>query len=142
MSPTSLKRTYPSDLTPAQYELIRSFIPAPKPGGRPCSIDRLAIINAIFYVLRTGCQWRLLPHDFPAWGTVHYYFRRWRLEGVWVRIERALYRQTRQRAGKSAEPHVAIMDSQTVKTTEKGGARAMMLTKRSKAASGISSSIV
>lgn len=142
MSDTPLKRTYPSDLTPAQYEFIRPFIPAPKPGDRPCSVDRRAIVNAIFYVLRTGCQWRLLPHDFPAWGTVHYYFRRWRLDGIWIRIERALYRQARQKAGKSPQPSVAIMDSQTVKTTEKGGSRDMMRINVSKDASAISSSTV
>ena len=77
---------YSSDLTAAEFALIAALIPSAKPGGRPRSNDPWQILNAIFYLLRTGCQWRMLPRDFPPWGTVHYYFRRWRINGVWHKI--------------------------------------------------------
>lgn len=82
-----------------------------------------AILNTIFYMLRTGCQWRLLPHEFPAWGTVYHYFRSWKNSGVWTGIQRTIYEQVRKDAGRSACPSVVIMDGQSVKTTECGGVR-------------------
>jgi putative transposase len=81
------------------------------------------VINAIFYLMRTGCQWRLLPREFPAWGTVYHYFRMWKNSGVWTCLQRALYEQTRREAGRSACPSVVIMDGQSIKTTERGGVR-------------------
>lgn len=92
-----------------------------KAGGRPRSIDIRAVMNATFYLRRTGCQWRLLPHDFPPWPTVYYYFRRWEREAVWLRPLRSLYPLVRLKAGRREAPSVGIMDGQSVKTTEKGG---------------------
>ena len=114
---------YPSDLSAAQWALIEPHIPPAKPGGRPRQTDIYAVVNAIFYLLRTGCQWRLLPKDFPPWGTVWWYFRCWHQEGVWVRLHRALYPPVRTKAGRRQKPSVVIMDSQSVKTTEMGGIR-------------------
>src|SRR4029077_4531495 len=79
-------RTYATDLTEAQWALVDSIMPEAKPGGRPRSIDVRAVVNAIFYLLRTGCQWRLLPREFPPWPTVYYYFRRWEQESVWLTL--------------------------------------------------------
>src|SRR6266404_6181916 len=90
-------RTYATDLTEAQWALVDSIIPEAKPGGRPRSIDARAVVNAIFYLLRTGCQWRLLPREFPPWPTVYYYFRRWEQESVWLTLLRSLYPLTRLR---------------------------------------------
>jgi putative transposase len=113
-------RTYATDLTEAQWALVDSIIPEGKPGGRPRSIDVRAVVNAIFYLVRTGCQWRLLPREFPPWPTVHYCFRRWEEESVWLTLLRSLYPLARLKAGRRATPSVAIMDGQSVKTTEKG----------------------
>ena len=111
---------YSTDLTDEQWALIAPHLPPPKPGGRPRRTDLRAVVDAILYLLRTGCQWRLLPRDFPPWGTVWSYFRQWRIDGVWVRLHRALYRAARKKAGRRPDPTVVIMDSQSVKTTEKG----------------------
>ena len=113
-------RTYATDLTEAQWALVDSIIPEGKPGGRPRRIDVRGVVNGIFYLLRTGCQWRLLPREFPPWPTVYYYFRRWEQESVWLTLLRSLYPLTRLKAGRRATPSVAIMDGQSVKTTEKG----------------------
>lgn len=119
-------RSYASDLNDAQWALIERHIPPARPGGRPRRVDTRAVVNAIFYLLRTGCQWRLLPKDFPPWGTVWWYFRRWRREGIWVRMHRALYPLARAKAGRRPGPSVVIMDGQSVKTTEKGAFAASM----------------
>lgn len=111
---------YPTDLTDAQWAVLEPHLPAARTGGRPRHTDLRAVTDAILYLLRTGCQWRLLPSDFPPWGTVWWYFRRWRLEGVWVRVHRALYTAARVAKGQNPEPSLVIMDSQSVKTTEKG----------------------
>ena len=113
-------RNYATDLTDAQWAMVISMIPEAKPGDRPRSVDLRVVVNAIFYLLRTGCQWRLLPHDFPPWPTVYYYFRRWENEAVWLTLLRTLYPLVRLKAGRRATPSVAIMDGQSVKTTEKG----------------------
>ena len=96
-------------------------MPAVKDGGRPANHLRREIVNAILYVLRTGCQWRALPHDFPAWKTVYTYFRNWRRDGTWKRIHDTLRKQLRRVAGRHPEPSASILDSQSTKTTEKGG---------------------
>lgn len=114
---------YLSDLSAAQWALIEPHLPPPKPGGRPRQIDMHAVVNGIFYLLRTGCQWRLLPNDFPPLGTVWCYFRCWREEGIWVRLHQALYPLVRTKGGRRTKPSVVIMDSQPVKTTEMVGTR-------------------
>jgi len=105
-------------------------VPPPKPGGRPPKHPRRELINGMLYVLRSGEAWRLLPHAFPPWQTVYHYFRIWRMDGTWERINAALRERERVRAGRDPQPSGAIMDSQSVKTTEKGGRAATMGPKR------------
>jgi putative transposase len=114
---------YETDLTDAAWELIKPLLPAARYGGRPRTTDMRAVVNAIFYLLRTGCQWRLLPRQFPPWGTVYYYFRYWESAGIWVLLHRTIYEKLRVAAGRPPSPSVVIMDSQSVKTTERGGTR-------------------
>ena len=135
------RKRYPTDLTDRGWALVEPLVPAPKPGGRPCIWSRREILNGIFYVLRTGGAWRLLPHDLPPWQTVYHYFRQWRKEGHWQKMNDALRTKVRKHAGKEESPSAAILDSQSVKTTGKGGSAATTPARRSSAASVISSSI-
>jgi len=117
----SQRRSYSTDLTDREWAILECLVPAVKAGGRPADHPRREIVNALLYVLRTGCQWRNLPHDLPAWGTVYTYFRQWRLDGTWQRMHTALHRQLRRAVGRHPEASAAILDSQSVRTTEKGG---------------------
>jgi putative transposase len=132
------RQAYPTDLTDAQWARIAPLIPPAQPGGRHRTVDMREVVNGLLYLLRSGCAWRLLPHDLPPWGTVHCYYRRWRLDGTWPRIHDALRAQVRVAAGREPSPSAAILDSQSVKTTEKGGRAATTRARKSPAASAIS----
>jgi putative transposase len=114
-------RRYPSDLTDAEWDLLEPLLPAPKKRGRPRLRGPRDILDAVFYVLKSGCQWRMLPRDFPPWKTVSHYFRRWRLDGTSERMNRALRRRLREKLGREPEPSAGIVDAQSVKTTGVGG---------------------
>jgi putative transposase len=118
-----MERTYPTDLSDTQWALVEPLLPAPDPrrGGRPRLWGRREILNAVFYIEKTGCQWRMLPKDFPPKETVWQQFRRWRDAGTLEAVRLALNRRVRQRVGKEALPSVVIADSQSVKTAQKGG---------------------
>ena len=113
--PASRKR-YPSDLTDAQWERIEPFIPKVSSNATVQTIERRELVNAILYVLRTGCSWRQMPHDLPNGKTAHHYFRIWAKAGIWEPIMTSLRKQVRQRIGRDAEPSAAVIDSQSIKT--------------------------
>ena len=118
------ERLYPTDLTDAQWAVLEPLIPPPKPGGRPRALDMRQVVNAIVYLDRAGCQWRMLPREYPNWKTVYWYFTRWQDDGTWERLTDALRRQVRRQMGRDPDPSAAILDSQSVKTTQRGAVAA------------------
>jgi putative transposase len=114
-------RRYPSDLSDSEWQCLKPHVPGAKHRGRPRLHSPREILNAIFYVLKAGCQWRMLPKDFPPWKTVYHYFRGWRVDGTWERTNRAIRERLRARASRSPDPSAGVVDSQSVKTTGVGG---------------------
>ena len=135
------RQAYPSDLTDDQWKILQSVVPKAKQGrtGRPGKYPRREIWNAIFYQAKTGCQWRYLPHDLPPWEDVWDHFARWRDAGIIAVVHDALRVQVRVQAGREPTPSAAILDSQTLRTPQKGGPTATMRARRSRAACAISS---
>jgi putative transposase len=132
------RKRYTSDLTDEEWVIIERLIPPAKAGGRPRTTNMRDVVDAIFYVLKTGCQWANLPGDFPPYSTVFDYYTQWRKNKVWQGMNDALREAVRQAEGRQATPSAAILDSQTVKTTEKGGRGASMAANSSKGASASS----
>jgi putative transposase len=116
-----MRRAYQTDLSDAEWSYVKPHIPAPKAPGRPRVHPLREMLDAIFYIVRSGCAWRLLPHDFPPWKTVHHYFRIWRIDGTWERVHAALRKRVRVRMGRNLQPSAGIVDSQSVKSTGVGG---------------------
>lgn len=124
-------KTYSSDLTDEEWQIIELLLPEDKPVGRLREVDLREVLNAIFYRVENGVKWRNLPADFPAWQTVYGYFRLWVRLGVWERINKTLVRRVRESVGREAEPSLGIIDSQSVRLGEKGGSKSgLMASKR------------
>ena len=133
------RKSYPSDLTDRQWSIIEPLIPPAEPGGRHREVNMREVLNAILYLNRASCSWRMLPHEFPPWGTVHYYYRRFRLDGTWQKIHDKLREQVRRKDGRKPTPSAAVIDSQSVKTAapQKGGRTVTMRARKSPVESGI-----
>src|SRR5829696_2055435 len=116
-----MKRAYQTDLSDAEWSCLEPHLPAPEATGRPRLHSPREILDAILYVLKSGCAWRLLPHDFPPWRTVYHYIRAWRLDGTWERMHAALRQRVRVCLKRNSQPSAGIVDSQSIKTTGVGG---------------------
>jgi transposase len=139
------KLRYPSDLTDDEWSLVKPLIPPAKPGGRKREVDEREVVNGIMYVLSTGCQWRFVPKDLPPKSTLHDYLERWNHDGTLATVHHVLYVKCREQVGREPSPTASVIDSQSVKSAEKGGAASirtvMMPPRRSRARSDISWSI-
>ena len=124
------RRPYGTDLNDAEWKLVRPLLPPPQTRGRPRETNPREVLNALSYLLRSGCPWRPLPHDFPDWELAYYYFSAWKESGDWQRIHDVLRAKVREAAGKDREPTAAILDSQSVKTVKKGELVAMTPARR------------
>jgi putative transposase len=129
--------SYASDVTDEEWAILEPLLyPKRAATGRPPTVERREVVDAIFSVLRTGCQWRYLPEGFPNWVTVYWYFKRWRDDGTWERVNDALRRRVRVAAGRDPEPSAGVVDSQSAKTTERGAIGATTPASRSRGARG------
>lgn len=134
------RKPYPSDLSDAEWEVLRVLIPKPKGFGHPVEVNFREMLNGIFYVQRTGCQWEMLPHDLPPYSTVSFYFRKWQRKGGWQQMHDQIRVKLRTHLRREEDASVAIADSQSVKTTEKRGrCTDLMVARRLKGVSVISS---
>jgi len=132
------KIVYPDDLSDEEWNLIKYLVPKGKSGGRPPT-DRRQVLNAIFYILRSGCSWPMLPKDYPKWQTVYGLFRKWKRRGIIKKIHDILREQVREQEGRKKAPTAMILDSQSVKTTDKrGDVVVLMQPRKSRVAKGIS----
>ena len=135
-----MRKAYPTDLTDAEWEIVTPFVQSKYQkgkSGREPTVDKREVVNAIFYVLQSGCSWRMLPHDFPEWHIVYWYFKEWEKTGTTEKLHDFLRKRVREKVGKKADPTVGIADSQTVKTTEKGGSTDTMVENISRVVKGI-----
>ena len=126
------RTSYPTDLTDSQWAIIEPFIPQAIPGGRPRSVEMRTVVNAILYLNRTGCAWRLLPRDFGPWSSVYHYFRMFRDDGTWERVHNKLREKVRRKSGKKPTPSAGIIDSQSIKTDAPSKRMGMATTQRRK----------
>ncbi len=134
------RKPYPSDLSDEEWAILKPLLPQPKGFGHPVEVDFREILNGIFYVQRSGCQWEMLPHDLPPYTTVYGYFQKWQRKGIWQQMHDQVRAQLRQKLGRNEYATVAIADSQSVKTTEKRGRSTVsMVVSRLKDVSAISS---
>src|SRR3954453_18478012 len=123
MASVPRRRSYATDVTEAQWRVVAPWLARPAGPGRPTRVAVRQVLNALLYQARTGCPWRLLPHEFPHWTAVRYYFDKWAADGTWEAVNRRLVEQARGQRGRAAQPTAAIIDSQSSKTTEAGGPR-------------------